>query len=57
MLQVALGPLALGDVFMRRHPAAAFRRLVDDRDDAAVVQLDVERESLALLERRAQFAS
>ena len=55
MFQFALGPLALGDVFVRGHPAAAFGRLIDDGDDATVLQFDVEREGLALLERRAQF--
>ena len=54
--QLVLGALAFGDVLMRRHPAAAFDRLIDGVDDAAVPQFDVEPEALALLERRAQFA-
>ena len=41
---------------MRRDPTAAFDRLVDDVDDAAVLQLDIEPKGVALLERRAQFA-
>ena len=39
--ELAFRPLALGDVLMRRHPAAILHRLIDDRDDAAVLQLDV----------------
>jgi hypothetical protein len=55
MFQLTLGPFALGDVFVGCHPAAFFRRLVDDRDDAAVLQFDIKREGVALIDRGAQF--
>ena len=55
MLEFALGLFAFRDILMHRDPAAAFDRLVDDIDDAAVVQFDVEREALAFFERGAQF--
>ena len=54
-LQAALGALALSDILVRRHPAAAFHRMVGDGNGAAVVQFDIEREGLALLERRVQL--
>ena len=38
-LKLALGTIALRHVFMRRHPAAAFHRLVHDRDGAAVLAI------------------
>ena len=53
-LKLALGQISFGNVFMRRHPAAALHRLVYDRDRAAVLQLDGEGKSLAPLERLAQ---
>jgi hypothetical protein len=55
VLEFALGFFAFRDIFMHRDPAAAFDRLVDDVDDAAVVQFNVEREGLAFLERSAQL--
>ena len=51
-LQAAFGSFLLCDVFVGRCPAAAFYRLVDDGDDTAVGQFDVECEGFALLERR-----
>ena len=39
-LQLVFGAALLGDVVMRRHPAAVGQRLVMDVDDAAVAHLD-----------------
>ena len=57
LLQIALGVLALGDILVRRHPAATRHRLVDHRDDAAVVQRDIHSERVPLLDRRAQLGA
>ena len=55
MLELALGHFAFRNVFVRRDPAAAFDRLVDDVDDAAVGQFDVDDKGAAALERSAQL--
>src|SRR6185312_1466174 len=43
-----LGATPLGDVFVRRHPAAAGQRLVLGQHDAAVARLHVDRRARAL---------
>src|ERR1700688_166145 len=52
-LQFAFGLFALGDILVRGYPAAIFRRLIDDRDDTAILQFNIERKGAALFERRA----
>ncbi len=54
-LELALVQIAFGNVFVSRHPTAAFHRLVYDGDRAAIFELDVKGKSPALLERLAQI--
>ncbi len=55
LVELALRAHALADVLVRRHPAATFDRLVDDRDGASIGELDRDDVNLALLDRLAQF--
>jgi hypothetical protein len=55
MRDLLFRPLALGDVLVRRHPAAAGHGMIHNNDGAAVGQLGELAPGLALRNRRHQL--